>query len=205
MGIYDECHDAGGMFAYEWDRDPKRAGFIMARYKFVAKMLHGKNMVLEIGCADGVGSRIVRQAVHGLDAIDVDAKSIEEAVLNSSPKWPVTFEARDCFDPPLERDSYDAVYALDVFEHIQPLSSDVFLKMLHDCAPLAIIGTPSLESQAYASRLSKEGHINCHSGDDLRAACLQHWRHVLMFGMNDETLHTGFLPMSQYLFAVCVR
>ena len=201
--IYDVCHEAGGMSKYEWNRDPKRLGFILARYKFVSKMLAGKKRVLEVGCADGFGSRLVRQTVGELVAIDIDAQSIAEADAQNWAALPTLFLVQNFMT--CTAHDFDAVYSLDVFEHIQPLSSDVFLSMLHDCAPIAIIGTPSLESQAYASKLSKEGHINCHSGDALREACLQHWQHVLMFGMNDETLHTGFLPMSQYLFAVCVR
>jgi len=204
--IYDVCHEAGGMSAYEWERDPKRLAFILARYTFVAKMLAGKGNVLEVGCADGYGSRIVRQAVYALEAIDKDAQSIGEARrLNYSARWPIQFGARDMFEPPLMPGAWEAVYALDVIEHIEPDKSEFFLATLARTAPICIIGTPSLESQQYASELSKQGHINCMSGDTLRGECQQHWRQVFMFGMNDCVLHTGFLPMSHYLFALCIR
>lgn len=205
-GLYDVCHAAGGMTAYEWDRDPKRIGFILARYKFVAKMLTGKKRALEVGCADGFGSRLVRQTVSFLDAIDKDSQSIDAAQnFGASDAWRIRFYVRDFFNPPILSNSYDAVYTLDVFEHIPEDKSDYFLALLRETAPVCIIGTPSLESQTYASALSREGHVNCVSGDTLRAACLRHWSQVFMFGMNDETLHTGFLPMSHYLFALCVR
>jgi hypothetical protein len=68
-----------------------------------------------------------------------------------------------------------------------------------------IVGMPSLESQKYASAASKEGHINCKSGDDLRDLCRKYYRQVFMFGMNDEVLHTGYFPMCQYLIALCVN
>ena len=32
-----------------WDNDPRRMAFVLARYKFVAKMLEQKNRVLEVG------------------------------------------------------------------------------------------------------------------------------------------------------------
>ena len=44
-----------------WHGDPKRLVFTLSRYKFVAKMLSGKNSVAEIGCGDGFGARIVKQ------------------------------------------------------------------------------------------------------------------------------------------------
>ena len=68
---------------------------------------------------------------------------------------------------------------------------------------MVIIGTPSLESQKFASKVSEQGHINCKSGKELRDLMLQWFHHVLLFSMNDEVVHTGFYPMAHYLFAVC--
>ena len=51
----------------------------MSRYKFVAKMLEGYRSVLEVGCADAFGSRIVGQATGKLTAIDFDAAAIRAA------------------------------------------------------------------------------------------------------------------------------
>lgn len=206
--IYTPCHAAGGMSKYEWQRDPKRLGFILARYKFVAKMLTGKDVVLEVGCADGFGSRVVRREVNDLIAIDIDKQSIVQAI-HSNKTEKINFVHSSLADWRRNMDNttygYDAVYALDVFEHIQPRQSDHFLFDLSEVAHVCIIGTPSLESQKYASKLSKLGHVNCVTGATLRKRCAQHWRQVFMFGMNDETLHTGFLPMSHYLFALCVK
>lgn len=201
--IYDVCHEHGGMTAHAFEIDPKRLCFILARYTFVAKMLAGKEKVLEVGCADGYGSRIVRQSVHCLHAIDIDAESIGEARRNNySDKWPVWYSQADVADISVP---YDAVFALDVLEHVPAHDSPAFLAHLAELAPVCIIGTPSLESQQYASELSKEGHINCMSGETLRAECSKHWSQVFMFGMNDSVLHTGFLPMAHYLFALCVK
>jgi 2-polyprenyl-3-methyl-5-hydroxy-6-metoxy-1,4-benzoquinol methylase len=101
---------------------------------------------------------------------------------------------------------HDAVYSLDVIEHIAQPSEDTFLDNLKaslDADGLLIVGTPSLESQPHASPPSKAGHINCKSGEVLRALMEKHFRTVLMFSMNDEVVHTGFFPMAHYLFAVC--
>lgn len=40
-----------------WHDDPRRLLFILARYKFVAKMLSSKAHVLEVGCGDAFGRR----------------------------------------------------------------------------------------------------------------------------------------------------
>ena len=41
----------GPMMNQVWHDDPRRLTFVLARYKFVAKMLSGKERALEIGCA----------------------------------------------------------------------------------------------------------------------------------------------------------
>ncbi len=68
-----------------------------------------------------------------------------------------------------------------------------------------MIGTPSLELQAYASPPSKAGHINCKTGNQLKALLEKYFEHVFIFSMNDEVVHTGFSPMAHYLFALCVQ
>jgi 2-polyprenyl-3-methyl-5-hydroxy-6-metoxy-1,4-benzoquinol methylase len=188
------------MSKHTWEHDPKRLSFVLARYKFVAKMFEGKNKVVEVGCSDGFGSRIVRQHVQSLDAVDIDEKAIEEAKKNSSPRWPVNYFVHDIMKSPVR--SYDAVYCLDVFEHIE--DERWFLFNLRRTSSVCIIGTPSLESQQYASELSRKGHVNCKSGEDLKKLLQGYWNQVFMFGMNDEVVHTGFLPMSHYLFALCI-
>lgn len=193
---------------YDYNDDPKHLVFTLARYKWVAKMLHGKGRVLEVGCGDGWKSRIVRQSVYHLTAIDGDKKLIANAV--SDPRWPIEFRCADAvrgdyrlFDEEGQWRPYDAVFSLDLFEHIE--EGEKLLRRFRSSAPVCIIGTPSIESQIYASPRSKAHHINCKSGEELRQLCLEHWRQVFMFGMNDEVVHTGFLPMSHYLLALCIE
>jgi len=203
---YEPEHAHGGMSKWMYEDDPKRLAISLARYKHVAKMLEGYGNVLEVGCADGFGSRIVRQHVDRLTAIDTDARSIEEAQHSCSGAWPITFlqaDIRNAWPPPYRACLYEAVYALDVLEHIRP--DDEFLQAMHRVASVAVIGTPSLESQAYASEMSRLGHVNCYSGQALRARLLEFWPRVFLFTMHDEVLGTSYLPMAHYLLALCVR
>src|SRR4051794_41947702 len=58
----------GLMVNESWNQDPKRTLFTLARYKFVARMLSGRKHVLEVGCAEAFGTRIVQQAVGKVSA-----------------------------------------------------------------------------------------------------------------------------------------
>ena len=61
---------------------------------------------------------------------------------------------------------------------------------------------PTLESQKYASKGSKLGHINCKSKKELKKTLSKFFNNVYMFSMNDEVLHTGYDKMSHYIFAL---
>lgn len=188
-----------------WQDDPKRLAFTLARYKFVAKMLSGRQSVLEIGCADAFGSRIVQQLVGKLTVTDFDPLFIADVKERMHPLWPMEAFTHDMLSGPIDR-GFDAVYALDVLEHIEPAREHHFLRnAVASLNPtgVAIFGMPSLESQAYASPQSKAGHVNCKSGEALKKTLEQHFNTVFVFSMNDEVVHTGFYPMANYLLAVC--
>ena len=200
-----DLESLGLMTNQAWDDDPKRLTFTFARYKFVAKMLSGRKHVLEIGCADAFGTRIVQQEVGELTAIDFDSVFIEDVKRRMSAKWPLTCFVHDMLAGPVAG-SFDGIYALDVLEHIKPNDEAVFLRnMFASLAPhgVAIIGMPSLEAQAYASPISRAGHVNCKSAPDLKSGLEKYFNTVFLFSMNDEIVHTGYHKMAHYLLALC--
>lgn len=190
-----------------WHDDPRRLVFTLSRYKFVAKLLGGKDKVLEVGCGDAFASRIVQQEVGKLTAIDFDPLFIEDIKSRADPDWPLESAVHDMLSGPFPG-KFDAIYSLDVLEHIEQRNEDLFLRnALQSLEPagVAIIGMPSLESQSYASPQSREGHVNCKSGNDFKRLMRRYFHNVFMFSMNDEVVHTGYLPMAHYLLAVCTN
>jgi 2-polyprenyl-3-methyl-5-hydroxy-6-metoxy-1,4-benzoquinol methylase len=199
--------ELGYMTSWAYLDDPKRLTFMMARYKFVAKMLDGASSVLEVGCGDGFGTRIVAQSTRNITAIDFDPEFIEDARSLAVDKFPIEFRQHDMLRSSVEG-TFDAAYSLDVLEHIEVSDEDKFITNIAGSLKedgVVIIGTPSLESQAYASRMSKLGHVNCKTQADLKVCMKRHFANVFMFGMNDEVVHTGYGKMVHYHLALCVR
>lgn len=197
----------GLMSSQVYHDDPKRLTFLLSRYKFVSKMLTGKKRVAEVGCADAFGTPLVATEVGSVTAFDFDPLFIEDAETRLKHLPSISFKVHDVLSGPLPDGPFDATYACDVFEHIDPAHEDRFVSNL--CSSLTedgvlILGIPSLESQKYASPQSIEGHVNCKSGEQFRAVMLKHFKNVFLFSMNDEVVHTGYSPMAHYLFTVCV-
>jgi 2-polyprenyl-3-methyl-5-hydroxy-6-metoxy-1,4-benzoquinol methylase len=196
----------GLMANQTWHDDPKRLTFVLSRYKFVAKMFSGLKNVVEIGCADAFATRIVQQEVSNLTALDFDPIFVEDVKSRMDARWPFECRVHDILDAP-PTGSFDGAYAMDVLEHIPREKEDAFFSNIAACLTehgTAIVGTPSIQSQAYASAPSREGHVNCKDGKELKQLALQHFHNVFVFSMNDEVVHTGYHPMAQYLLALCV-
>lgn len=197
----------GLMTSTAWHEDPRRILFLMARYKFVGKLLAGKQRVLEVGCGDAFGTRLVLQDVGSICAVDFDPVFVADVNERmDDEKWKFDCRVHDFLEGPLPA-TFDAAYSLDVIEHIRPDDERLFLENVTQSLGrdgVLVVGTPSLQSQAYASPASKEGHVNCKDHTTLRQLMSEYFRNVFLFSMNDEVVHTGFYPMAHYLFAVCV-
>ena len=194
----------GLMTNQTWHDDPRRLTFVLARYKFVAKMLSGKNRVLEVGCADAFGTRIVQQEVGQVTAIDFDPVFIEDVHQRMEERWQFEAFIHDILEGPVPG-TFEAAFCMDVLEHIQPTDEHRFIANIAASLTehgVLIAGSPSLESQAYASPASKAGHVNCKSAPQLKALMEEYFHNVFIFSMNDEVVHTGYYAMSHYLLAM---
>ena len=160
-----------------WHDDPPRLLFVLARYKFIAKMLAGKQKVLEIGCGDAFGTRIVLQEVGRINAVDFDPVFAQDVNERQEDHWRFECNIHDMLSSPVPG-PFDAAYALDVIEHISAEDEKTFIAniaaSLVDPGVL-IVGTPSIQSQAYASEASREGHINCMDHQGLRDLVGEHF------------------------------
>ena len=141
-----------------------------------------------------------------LHAVDIDALFVQDVTSRMNQRWSFECSVHDILQGPVPGGPYDGAYSLDVVEHMPEEKELIYVENL--AASLSddgvlIVGSPSIQSQAYASPQSKEGHVNCKDADGLRALMGSAFSNVLIFSMNDEVVHTGFAPMAHYLFAVC--
>ena len=203
LGLQLDSVRLGANTSTIYQNDPKLLLFTLSRYKFVSKMFAGFENVLEVGCQEGFGAQIICKEVTAYSGVDFYLPHINSAKeRNTAPN--AKYETYDILNGPIER-GFDGVFALDVLEHIVPEKEDLFLQNI--CGSLTphgsvILGMPSFESQKYASEASKAGHVNCKNGENFKNLLKHYFHNCFLFSMNDEVLHTGFSPMSHYLFVL---
>jgi len=199
--------------------DPKCFGFVLARYKFAAKMLARKKAILEVGCGEGIGTMMLacetRARVTGIDfdstQIDYARRNLWEpfARLRPAEKDRLTFRSHDFVAARDDLGEFDGLVSLDVIEHVpQGEEEDRFLRRCHEllvAGGVAIIGTPNDYASSYASERSRLGHINLFKPDRYVETLERYFGNVFLMSMNDEVVHTGFNKMAHYLIAICVK
>ena len=188
--------------------DPVYFAIANARYKFVARTLHGYSSVAEVGCGDGLGAVFLGSIAGSVTCFDINAPLLADCRTRLSYLGNVEFVEHDFTAARFQNspEPFEALVMLDVLEHIY---EDVEYQFLANACQLlsrdglAIIGTPNVEAKRFASENSLSGHVNLKSAQSLKSSLEQHFSRVILFGMNDEVVHTGFWGMSHYLWAVC--
>ncbi len=184
--------------------DPIALSFMTSRYKFCSKMLNEANTVLEVGCSDGFGTPIVAQNVKEVIATDINEKLLIENNKNNLFDN-IKYEYHD-FRKEEYKKTVDAIYLIDVIEHIYKEEEKVFLDNLYNSLSetgIMILGTPNKYSEKYASKWSSYGHVNIKETKELKNLMNKYFHNVFMFSMNDEVVHTGYDKMAHYIWALC--
>jgi 2-polyprenyl-3-methyl-5-hydroxy-6-metoxy-1,4-benzoquinol methylase len=189
------------------DEDPVYLSIYAARYKFVARILNSVQCVTEVGSGDGFGSLFLSKVAKAVNCIDIDEEILENCRERLSGLKNVSFHYHDLVQSPLLRlvGSSDAIVMVDVLEHIFAEEEASFLK--NACQLLkrdgfAIVGTPNLEAARFAGEHSRRTHVNLKSAISLRQSLEMHFERVVLFGQNDEVIHTGFDGLRHYLWAI---
>jgi 2-polyprenyl-3-methyl-5-hydroxy-6-metoxy-1,4-benzoquinol methylase len=199
----------GPWTSHIWRTDPRHLAFLMSRYKFISKMLAGREKAFEVGCGDAAGTPVVLQTVKRVFAIDFEPLVLEDARRRYAAEGDdrVRFAVHDICSAPVDEKGFNGAYCLDVIEHVPAEREALFMRNIVaslDRHGVFIIGTPNVTAQQYSSPASMEGHINLKSAKTLHELMAVHFHNVFDFSMNDEVVHTGYSPMAHYLFCMGV-
>ena len=193
----------GPYYTYNLRHTPRRLLFTLAYYKFAAKMIGDGKSIIELGCGEALGSPILSEFSTKYLGLDFDEESISWASRNFEDD---KRKFKCCNFVGKREEQFDAVASLDVIEHIELERDSLYWQtVVGNLKPggTAVIGTPSLNSQKYASAVSKAGHINVYDHTRMIETANTYFEKAILFSANDEVVHTGYYPMAHYFIAVC--
>jgi 2-polyprenyl-3-methyl-5-hydroxy-6-metoxy-1,4-benzoquinol methylase len=193
----------GEHYSYQFRNTPRHILFTLSRYKFAAKMIGEGKVILELGCNEGLGSHYLSEFATHVHGVDFDEEAITWAKENLENEK-LTFQCDDFLNKKYGQNH--AVVSYDVIEHISPEHEDGFLKTVTKNLVddgIFLVGTPNITSHQFSNPELSGAHINLYSGQRLCTALERYFHNVFLFSMNDEMIHTGFVPMAHYLVALC--
>lgn len=194
----------GPYYSYQLRHTPRKMLFALSHYKFAAKMIGKGKTVLEVGCSEGLGTVLLAEFAKKVVAVDMDAEAVAEAHRNFASE---KMEFRNLNFLGARIGKFDSFVSFDVIEHIYPKNENKFFRSICDNLKkdgICIIGTPNKAADAYASKVTKMGHVNLYDSDKLRQSMEKFFRRAFIFSANDELIHTGFYPMAHYLIGIGV-
>ncbi len=199
----DEPFPFGPYYSYQWRNTPRHILFTLSRYKFALKIIGQNKDILELGSNEGLGSYFLSEFASSVKGIDFDEGAINWAQQNYTNKK-LTFEYGNFLEQ--SYGEHDAVVSMDVIEHIYPENEDAYIKAIANNLKhngIALIGTPNIETDKFANPEIKGAHINLYSAERLTESFEKYFNNVFLFSQNDEIIHTGYTPTSNYFIALC--
>jgi hypothetical protein len=188
-----------------WRCDPRQLASILARYRFVAKLLSGRNDVGEYGCADAFGTRVVLQEVKQVFVYDRSPALIDDVRRRHCEQWAFEAQVHDIVQNRLPR-GHDSIYSLGAIEEVSPENEDLFVRHLRDSLlhdqDILIVGSSTSESTDETRSRSGLGNYP-RTGARIKALMERYFHTVFLFSMVGETVLAGNLAGAQYLFVLC--
>ena len=199
----DNPFTLGRHYSYQFRNTPRHILFTLSRYKFAAKMIGEGKGILELGCNEGLGSYYLSEFATHVHGVDFDEEAIGWAKENLENEK-LTFQCDDFINKRYNKNH--AVVSYDVIEHILPENEDAFLQTVVENLVndgVFLVGTPNITSHRFSNPEFSGAHVNLYAGPRLCEALEKYFHNVFLFSMNDEMIHTGFVPMAHYLIALC--
>ncbi len=181
---------------------------LLARYKFAARFIKKNHRVLDIGCGHGHGSVFLSRFGQHVTGADFDEGLVTSNRQQHAGRPNLSFEQLDLLKKPDPAKNYDVVVSMDVIEHFTKSQTEVVAAnyaQLTAPGGFAVIGTPNIASQPYASARRLATHIHEFEPNEFESLLGQHFRNVFLFSMTDEVVSTSFSKMAWYLMALCVK
>ncbi len=159
----------------------------MFRYLWAMQFAYNKT-VLDAGCGSGYGSDLLAAVARKVVAVDYDSEAVVQNRVNYAYRNNLTFSVKDVADLSLPDQSFDLIVSFEVYEHLDAVRSELFLKHLRRlCRPSGrvLLSTPNRLVEAPFMRSAGQSyryHVNSVSPAEFKARLGAHFKSVRLFG-----------------------
>ena len=193
----------------DYQVNPLMAAIKLARFKFVARMLSGDDVVADLGCGNGYSAHMYAHFAKAVVGVDLyaDIPRAREHWRRDNLSF-IKADLAQGLPSQLSQAGITAITAVDVIEHFAQPHGAALIEQAAGILPpggMMILGTPSKFSEAYRSAGSRRSHLHEYEPDELRALVGKHFKRTLLFSMNDETVHTGFSKLAWFFFVLAFK
>jgi 2-polyprenyl-3-methyl-5-hydroxy-6-metoxy-1,4-benzoquinol methylase len=161
------------------DKNIVRRWVHLNRFKEVGKVIEStKGSILDIGCADGMFTKVVldKSGASKIIGIDVLNKSVDWANKHWKTNKKMSFRLADAHNLPFKTNTFNAVIALEVLEHVyepvkvlqeikRVLRKNGYIVFLVPAENLLFRIIWYFWTKYTISRIWKETHVHAYSGD----------------------------------------
>ncbi|MCB0341141.1 MAG: class I SAM-dependent methyltransferase [Pseudobdellovibrionaceae bacterium] len=167
------------------DLDPESPFFLdhVARYWWAAEQVKGLR-VLDCACGKGYGTYILSGAASQVVGVDLNEESLQMA-RRVFTRENLTFQSQDVFTLSKLGESFDAITAFEVIEHIPHEKTSLFLNSLKSVLKPGgklLLSTPNHDVVLKSGVVVPEFHINNFRSVELKKALEQEFSNVTMLG-----------------------
>lgn len=191
-----------------YQENPLDFFIMLARYKFAARLLKKKYSVIDAGCGQGLGAVFLSKFAGHVTGVDCDEEMINDNKKRYKSLSNLDFLTLDLLDISSHKKKYDVVVSLDVIEHFSKKDTERvagnYAKLTKERG-FAVIGTPNIFSQPFASKRRRKIHLHEFNPGELETLLSKYFKHVFVFSMTDEIVSLTFPKMAWYLMAICIK
>ncbi len=170
--------------------------YCLARYKFIARLLHPQETVLDVGCGYGYGTKLLSKYCTKSVGCDINAICIEAA--RERFKDTDFIHADVCH----LNEEYDVVVCMELIEHLDNVSS-IIEKVKELARKYVVFSTPRYLPYRERSKVRQLFHIREYDYKSLYELFSEHFKTVLIFTQTDEIVSSGNPDVTWTYVAIC--
>lgn len=176
----------------------------LTRYAFVLEYVKDKELVMDLGCGVGYGTKIISCVCDKIIGIDKDNESLEYAKNNFS-GHNIEYMVCDVTNPDLSvENKFNAIVAFEFIEHIEAEKFFNFIDQYLNESGMIILSTP-INKKGKGIKPNNQFHLFEWTVDECYEILSSKYKNVKMFFQQNVFIRCDNFEYADYMIIVCTK